>query len=185
MSARRRKEDSRSEEKAAAFHRIWLAGLGALHSAETEGRELFRKLVERGEEYAEKARPTVERLRERTAELSAELREGAGRSWDRFEKILDERLSAAMSRIGVPDRDEIRRLADRVEELTRQVEALAAAGTAAPAAKRATKKTAARSRKKAATRTAKKTSSRATARSGQSRKAGRTSPKRKAKRSRA
>jgi len=162
MSDRTQDETSRAaEETAASMHRIWLAGLGALQQAESEGRELFRRLVERGEEFAARSRPTVDRLRERTLGLTAELREEAEKGWERLERLLDEKLSAAMTRLGVPGRDELRDLSERVEALSRKIETLAESRvqrrTSAPK-----KKAAKRGAKRATRKTVKKTAAKKT-----------------------
>jgi poly(hydroxyalkanoate) granule-associated protein len=49
---------------------------------------------------------------------------------DDVEERIDDRVSAAMKRFGVPSRDEIRELTRRVEELNAKIETMNAAGKA-------------------------------------------------------
>lgn len=104
--------------------RIWLAGLGALAVAEQEGSKLFKSLVAKGEEVETKGKEKVEKLR---IDVDAELgkaRAKANEAWEKLEGSFDEKLAAALHRMGVPTRDEIRNLTRRVEELNASVERL-------------------------------------------------------------
>ncbi|HEX3127504.1 MAG TPA: phasin family protein [Thermoanaerobaculia bacterium] len=98
-------------------HRIWLAGLGALAAAGEEGTKMFDRLVDRGREYETRGR-----------EEARKQYEGAKTSTDDFLKTwsdkLDESVTKALHRMGVPSRDEIHNLTRRVEELNAKVEML-------------------------------------------------------------
>ena len=109
---------------------VWLAGIGALGRAQTEGSRLFASLVEEGEELERRARTAA----------SDRVRGRAEDTWERWEKALDERMQRALSRMGVPSRDD-------VSELERKVGALEAElrrERAASARKAAARKTAPR-----------------------------------------
>jgi poly(hydroxyalkanoate) granule-associated protein len=98
-------------------HRIWLAGLGALAAAGEEGTKMFDRLVDRGREYETKGRDEARKQYE-----------GAKTSTDDFLKTwsdkLDESVTKALHRMGVPSREEIHNLTRRVEELNAKVEML-------------------------------------------------------------
>ena len=98
-------------------HRIWLAGLGALASAGEEGTKMFDRLVDRGREYETRGRDEARKQYE-----------GAKASGDDILKTwsdkLDESVTKALHRMGVPSRDEIHNLTRRVEELNAKVEML-------------------------------------------------------------
>jgi len=104
----------------ATANRIWLAGLGALATATEEGSKLFDSLVERGEGFESRGRREMERAKDRFADA----RQGVERAWKGLEETLDERVAGALNRLGVPSRDEIRKLSQRVAELTAKVEKL-------------------------------------------------------------
>ena len=99
-------------------HKIWLAGLGALAKAEEEGTKVFQNLVEAGEEFEARGRKRFKLVKGKVDEV-VEKAEG------RFEKLgdtFDDKVAAAVQKLGVPSRDEIQRLTKRVEELTAKVD---------------------------------------------------------------
>ncbi len=115
-------------------HKIWLAGLGALQAAEEEGSKLFKNLVERGETFENRGRERYEEVKDQVDHAAEEAKGRAGSTWERIEGRLDDAVTQALGRLGVPSRDEIATLTQRVEELTAVVEKLKPAKKA-PAAK--------------------------------------------------
>ena len=142
------KKDLR-EELSQSVHKVWLAGLGALSTAGEEGTKLFKNLVEKGEAYEKRSR---ERLDDVASEVKAKVegaadkaRGSAESTWDKVESKVDQSVSDALGRFGVPSRDEIATLTKRVEELTAVVEKLKKPAAKKPAAKKpAAKKPAAK-----------------------------------------
>ena len=86
---------------------IWLAGLGAFSKAEQEGAKMFEALVAEGEKF-----------QERTDERLAEIREKATGTWNKVEKVFDDRVGRALHVFNVPTRKDIDVLSKRVHELT-------------------------------------------------------------------
>jgi poly(hydroxyalkanoate) granule-associated protein len=86
---------------------IWLAGLGAFSKAEHEGVKMFEALVAEGEKF-----------QERTDERLAEMREKATGTWNKVEKVFDDRVGRALHVFNVPTRKDIDALSKRVHELT-------------------------------------------------------------------
>ena len=86
---------------------IWLAGLGAFSKAEQEGAKMFEALVAEGEKF-----------QERTDGRLAEMREKATETWNKVEKVFDDRVGRALHVFNVPSRKEIDVLSKRVHELT-------------------------------------------------------------------
>ena len=86
---------------------IWLAGLGAFSKAEQEGAKMFEALVAEGE-----------KVQERTDGRLAEMREKATETWNKVEKVFDDRVGRALHVFKVPSRKEIDVLSKRVHELT-------------------------------------------------------------------
>jgi polyhydroxyalkanoate synthesis regulator phasin len=109
-------------------HRVWLAGLGALASAEEEGSRLFKQLVDRGRELEGKSRSGLRGAGAKVRSQAEDLGDA-----------LDSRVSSVLHRMGVPTRDEIHELTRRVEELNAKVDRLRAA-PAGGGARRAAKK---------------------------------------------
>lgn len=99
---------------------IWLAGLGAVAFAQETSGKWFDDLVKRGRETEARAKLTP-------PEMSVTLHGATGRAknaWEQLGKGLDEQVTAALHRIGVPTRSEIATLGKRVELLTASIEKL-------------------------------------------------------------
>lgn len=110
---------------------IYLAGLGAVAMAGEEGNRLFDDLVKKGRALEKTGRARVEQALERARGLRTDARKAVAKAAG----PLDDGMTSAMHKLGVPTRREIQALTRRVEELTRVVEKR---GTRAPrAAKRA------------------------------------------------
>lgn len=105
------------DELKESAHRIWLAGLGALAAAGEEGTKVFDRLVDRGREYETRGRDEARKQYEGARSTADEL-------WGTWSSKLDEAVTNALHRMGVPSRDEIRNLTQRVEELNAKVEML-------------------------------------------------------------
>ena len=86
---------------------IWLAGLGALSLAEQGGSRVFRELVEQGEAYEEKGRERVDQVRT-----------GAREGRSRAKSSIKSSVHSTLGRLGVPSREELQELTERVEALT-------------------------------------------------------------------
>lgn len=131
MSIKDRAENLQADVRDSA-QKIWLAGLGAMTMAGEEGNKLFRQLVERGEEF--------ERNQSVGAPVDAvKSRLGGARDrvedvWARFETTFSDRFGTLFQKIGVPTRDEISDLSERVDALMDAINKMNAATPAAPAA---------------------------------------------------
>jgi len=99
------------DELVDSAHRIWLAGLGALSAAQQEGSKVFDRLVERGKDVEVKGKDQAGKAREK-----------AESAWSTVGDKVDDTLTSALSRLGVPSRDEIRNLTQKIEELNAKVE---------------------------------------------------------------
>jgi poly(hydroxyalkanoate) granule-associated protein len=112
-------------------HRIWLAGLGALAAAGEEGTKAFNRLVDRGRDFETKGKDEVKAQADKAREQFDKTKGKAEGQWEEWSGKLDEALTSSLHRLGVPTRDEIRTLTQRVEELTAKIEALKPRGAAA------------------------------------------------------
>ena len=129
---------------------IWLAGLGAYSKVSKDGSKLFDTLVKDGEK-AEKAAKSGDAKQADALKASVESSAGTTRSrveevkdraigkWGELEEAFDKRLNSAISRLGVPSRNEVKALNDKVELLTRQLEALTGVSSKATVKKAAAK----------------------------------------------
>jgi poly(hydroxyalkanoate) granule-associated protein len=153
---------------------VWLAGVGAFGRAQAEGGKLFETLVKEGLSLEQTTRKLaggrVEAVRDAVESTVGQARERATDTWDRLEKVFEERVQRALRRLEVPSREDLGALIDRVDALNSELRRLGGVPTAGktPARKtaKATKTTrAVKSAKKSspaksATKAAKRASSR-------------------------
>ncbi len=115
---------------------IWLAGLGAFSTARHEGNKVFEALVREGE--------AIQSLTQKAAETR--LRKAAARAAGTrrmLAQVLEDSVTRASKRFGVPTRKDVDALAKRVAALGALVDKM----TAKAARKRAAAKPAARGRR--------------------------------------
>lgn len=166
-------DPARAAEQAASLSRglsdtaqqIWLAGLGAFARAQAESTKLFEGLVREGLsleqsalKYADTQAEVVRGAVESTVD-SATAR--AAGTLGQLESAVEGGVRRALTRLGVPDREDIAELSRRVESLSEQLRSQRGNSTAAPARRPSPAKKAA-SRRAAAgstTKPAKKASS--------------------------
>jgi poly(hydroxyalkanoate) granule-associated protein len=107
---------------------IWLAGLGAFAKAQGEGGKLFENLIREGTSLEQKTRKiatgTVGEVRGAVETGVSQVRERTQETWDKLEQVFENRVSRALSKLGVPGRKELDELIKRVDELNREVRRL-------------------------------------------------------------
>jgi poly(hydroxyalkanoate) granule-associated protein len=143
---------------------IWMAGMGAFNRAQGEGSKLFEALVKEGmniEQHTRKlAGGKVDAVRDAVENRVGVARERATDTWDRLEKVFEERVQRALNRLGVPNSEDLSDLVSRVNKLTdtlnKQSGKVANVKTVKPV--KAAKKAVAKIAKKAAKTAAKKSS---------------------------
>ncbi|MGH8436598.1 MAG: phasin family protein [Pseudomonas sp.] len=127
---------------------IWLAGLGAYSKISKDGNKLFDTLVQDGEKAEKLAKSEVEKqvgaVKSSAKSAKSKVDEVKGLAlgkWGELEEAFDKRLNSAISRLGVPSRNEVKELHGKVETLTKQLEKLTgvSAKSVKPAAKPAAK----------------------------------------------
>jgi len=128
---------------------IWLAGLGAFAKAQEEGGKLFEALVKEGAALDAKTRKFTEakvsEARGTVESTLGQVRERSQETWDKLEKVFEARVSLALGRLGIPSREDLKALHERVDELSRDVRKNGAkTASAKPAAKKPTAKRAAK-----------------------------------------
>ncbi len=126
---------------------IWLAGMGAFNRAQAEGGKLFESLVRDGLSLEQTARKftgaRADFVRDAVEGKVGQARERAADTWDKLEKVFEERVQRALVKLGVPGREDLNALTERVERLTEELRK--ANGGATPKAAKAPRKTAAKS----------------------------------------
>ncbi|RML45992.1 Polyhydroxyalkanoate granule-associated protein PhaF [Pseudomonas savastanoi pv. glycinea] len=155
---------------------IWLAGLGAYSKISNDGSKLFETLVKDGEKAEKQTKVEAQKQLDEVKDTAktaksrvGDVKDLAVGKWNELEGAFDKRLNSAISRLGVPSRNEVQALHSKVDQLTRQIELLTGekakpvasrAAAAKPAPKTAAKplvKAAAKTVAKTADKTAQKT----------------------------
>ena len=139
---------------------IWMAGVGAFTRAQGEGSKLFEALVKEGLNIEKSTRKLatgrVDAVRDAMEDRVGVVRDRASDTWDRLEKVFEDRVQRALNRLGIPGREDLTELSARVDTLTAQLRKNGAARPARPAKSKAPTKKAAASRKAPARRPATK-----------------------------
>lgn len=132
---------------------IWLAGMGAFNRAQAEGGKLFESLVRDGLSLEQTARKfagnRADVVRDVVEGRVGQAKERAADTWDKLEKVFEDRVQRALVKLGVPGREDLNALTERVEQLTAELRKANGMPESKPA--KAPRKAAA---KKATTRTA-------------------------------
>jgi poly(hydroxyalkanoate) granule-associated protein len=108
---------------------IWLAGLGAFAKAQEEGGKLFEALVKEGEAVQAK---TAKMAESSVVEFTGK----ATKTWDKLEKVFEDRVARALHSLGVPTKQDVQNLSKRVADLTEAVHKLTEAEDQAASTRR-------------------------------------------------
>ena len=105
-------------------HLIWLAGLGAFTKVSAEGGKLFETLVKEGERVEERTREVAAGALVVASEQTGEARGRVVETWDKVEQIFEDRLARVLGQLGIPSREDLRELTQRIDALQAQLEEL-------------------------------------------------------------
>jgi poly(hydroxyalkanoate) granule-associated protein len=108
----------RDDARKAARH-VWLAGLGAVATAEEQARGVFDDLVTRGERFEKRENTKIGEAFDQTTDRVKTI----GR---KVEDGVQQSVATVLHRVGIPSHKEISTLIDRVEKLTKKVEGMRA-----------------------------------------------------------
>ena len=139
-----------SKSLSESAQQIWLAGVGAFSRAQAEGTKLFEALVKEGMGLEQTMRKfaggRAEVVRDAVESRVGQARERATDTWDKLEKVFEDRVQRALVKLGVPGREDLNDLSARVEALTAELRRQGGKPAAAPrkAAKKAAKSPAAK-----------------------------------------
>lgn len=129
---------------------IWQAGLGAFSKAQQDGSAMFDKLVRDGSELHRLTQFLPDggaAMADKVSSFAGNVGKQATGSWDKLEKIFEDRVARAMRSLGVPSQED-------VEGLRAEIAVLKAALADATRATRAPRKAAAKLAAKTATKPA-------------------------------
>ena len=111
--------------------------MGAFAKAQEEGGKLYEALIKEGsalEKITTKyTSGKVDEVRGAVENTVAQVKDRASDTWDKLEKVFEERVSRALGGLGIPGREELNNLAAKVDELSKAVKAMSKAPAAKPA----------------------------------------------------
>lgn len=117
--------DRLSKTLSESAQQVWLAGVGAFGRAQAEGGKLFDALVNEGLGFEQTARKfaggRADQVRDVVESSVGQARERATDTWDRLEKVFEDRVQRALTKLGVPGRADLNELSRRVESLTAEL----------------------------------------------------------------
>jgi len=116
-------------------HLIWQAGLGAFARAQEDGDDLFSRLVKQGADLQKKTRHLASEkgfdVSDTVTKLAGNVGRQAAGSWDKIEKVFEDRVSRSLRSLGVPTHHDIKLISRQLEELKASIDGLAGAKPAA------------------------------------------------------
>jgi poly(hydroxyalkanoate) granule-associated protein len=105
---------------------VWLAGLGALATAEEQGTALYDTLVKQGAQLVERGETVEQRGKARFDELKTDVDARREAVVEKVETTVVDPMVDALQKLGVPTRGEVQKLSTQVESLTERVNLLIA-----------------------------------------------------------
>lgn len=110
-----------SEKIKDSARQIWLAGLGAYNKAEEDTGKIFDKLVKEGEELESLTRGVVEKRFKAVEGRVEGVRGKASTTFGKLENVFDQRVSAALDRLGIPSHKTISDLEAQISALEARI----------------------------------------------------------------
>lgn len=101
---------------------MWMAGLGAFVKTGQEGGRLFSSLVEEGEQFQEKV--SNKATDQVNGTVDSVMTQASGQ-WDKLEAILEDRVIKVLDKLGVPTKDDVSELIEKIDKLQAAVDGTA------------------------------------------------------------
>lgn len=117
-----------AREMGDSAQQVWLAGIGALARAQSEGSRLFEQLAEEGRAVGEApdaagtAASRLEGLRQSLDAAVGKAQVRAGEAWDSVGRAFEQRVQQALRQMDVPTREDLDALGARIDALTRELQ---------------------------------------------------------------
>ncbi len=107
-----------SQDMVDVAKKMWFASVGAVLVLEEKGMSLYDEMLRKGAQVEEERLAPV-------ASVADTMKTVVKKTTDAFDEIgkeVDSRMTSAMQRVGIPSRNEIATLTDRVEALNASIE---------------------------------------------------------------
>lgn len=133
-SSRTADEHALADAVRESAQQIWQAGLGAFAKAQHEGSAWFDKLVQEGaalhaltgdhaHAQGQHAPASATGVAGKMSRLAGQVGRQASGSWDRIEKLFEERVALALRSLGVPTHDDVAQLRRELDDVRAMLEA--------------------------------------------------------------
>ena len=114
---------STSDEIKRNSHNIWLAGLGAYSTIESEGEKTYESLLAKGKLLESKNEAKDEKSGKSIPDSRlSDLKSKANQTMDRIERAFDLRVSSALKRLGISTQTDLNDLNAKIDLLTQALE---------------------------------------------------------------
>jgi poly(hydroxyalkanoate) granule-associated protein len=114
---------STSDEIKRNSHNIWLAGLGAYSTKDSEGEKTYESLLAKGKLLESKNEAKDEKSGKSTPDSRLnDLKSKANQTMDRIERAFDLRVSSALKRLGISTQTDLNDLNAKIDSLTQALE---------------------------------------------------------------
>ncbi|MBV1921822.1 MAG: phasin family protein [Pseudomonadales bacterium] len=114
---------STSDEIKRNSHNIWLAGLGAYSTKESEGEKTYESLLAKGKLLESKNEAKDAKSGESIPDSRLnDLKSKANQTMDRIERAFDLRVSSALKRLGISTQTDLNDLNAKIDSLTQALE---------------------------------------------------------------
>jgi poly(hydroxyalkanoate) granule-associated protein len=107
-----------------SVQQVWLAGVGACMTIETEGKKLFGALVQSGKVGTVQASQQAEEVVEGLQERLETLREDGFNYINKLDKAFQKSATQGLRRLGIPRHEDIQHLARRIEAVQQSIDEL-------------------------------------------------------------
>ena len=126
------KRTTRTRDANEAARKFWLAGLGAVSLAQKQSEKIVETLVAEGEDFKARteklanvikkdARRTASDVQKQVKGYVTPIKNRVKSTLKDLESGVGDRIGAVLGRFGVPSKNDIEELLDRVSELNKQV----------------------------------------------------------------
>ena len=127
----------------ASSQHIWLAGLGAMAKAQSQGTKAFEALIADGLAFQRNtqmaAQEKISEATEKLSHLAKDFGQQTTGRIDRLEHLFEDRVARALTRLGIPSMTDIEALTERVAQLEAQLAQTRKPASKAPPAAKAVK----------------------------------------------
>ncbi len=107
---------------------IWLAGLGAFSKAQSEGGKLFSALIEEGQAIEKLGKSATQaaasQVSQSVEKAVSGIKTNTHTSIEKLEDVFQNRVANALNSLGIPSRDDISQLNEKISQLTEEVKSL-------------------------------------------------------------